>query len=346
MPSYNLKFNKDDSVIRHIIIGLLADLNDKVYYMTQLSNDERVKIDIPFYYTLAGDDNFIRDHFLFTSEEFKNNYGDKVTNKAIGNYDSIPRAVVQLTSLTIDSGALVNKHSRGKYEKLDGSSLKSFSSEFEMIPVNMSFDVEVLLDSQLSIFKTTEALIKKLYKNNDFNVDVGHLEEGTYRIASFYRLPEDFSQERPVEFTFSDKREYKLTFSIELSTFIPSFKFETEMFAGNRMIQIGSDAKPVLDAENPQVSNINKDSIDYNVILDSSINKVTPESLGKLRGIFSYISNENIIGKVNLSGGINQRENYNGVFAGFVFLDTGNNEIYIKNSNDYGDWVGPFDYLG
>ena len=32
MATYNLKYNKDDSVIRHIIIGLLADLNSKLSF--------------------------------------------------------------------------------------------------------------------------------------------------------------------------------------------------------------------------------------------------------------------------------------------------------------------------
>lgn len=48
MATYNLKFNKDDSVIRHVIVGLLADLNDKLSFHRQISNDERAEIDVPF----------------------------------------------------------------------------------------------------------------------------------------------------------------------------------------------------------------------------------------------------------------------------------------------------------
>ena len=32
MASYNLRFNKDDSVVRHVIVGLLADLNSKLSF--------------------------------------------------------------------------------------------------------------------------------------------------------------------------------------------------------------------------------------------------------------------------------------------------------------------------
>ena len=47
MANYNLKYNKDDSVLRHIIIGLLADLNEKVFFYIQRNNESRIKIEIP-----------------------------------------------------------------------------------------------------------------------------------------------------------------------------------------------------------------------------------------------------------------------------------------------------------
>ena len=67
MATYNLKYNTDDSVIRHIIIGLLADLNNKVWFQRQVSANERKDIDVPFYYSITGDDQFLRDNFLFTT---------------------------------------------------------------------------------------------------------------------------------------------------------------------------------------------------------------------------------------------------------------------------------------
>ena len=51
MATYNLKFNKDDSVIRHVIVGLLADLNKNVSFYRQVDNDTRAEIDVPFYYS-------------------------------------------------------------------------------------------------------------------------------------------------------------------------------------------------------------------------------------------------------------------------------------------------------
>jgi hypothetical protein len=237
MSTYNSRFNADDSIIRHIIIGLISDLNNKIYFYRQKDNDTRVVVDVPFYYSITGDDQFLRDNFLFTTPDGLDCVPDKMF--ADGNYDSIPRGVANLTSLSIDSSKLVNKGVRGSYTKLNSEgAMEGYNAEFTMIPVTLGFSIEVLVGSQLDSLKITEMIIKRLYKSNYFNVDVGHLNEGTYRIASYYAMPDDYENERPIEFTFDDKDKYKITFSVEVNSFIPAFEFDTEIHSGNRMFEI------------------------------------------------------------------------------------------------------------
>jgi hypothetical protein len=81
-------------------------------------------------------------------------------------------------------------------------------------------------------------IIKTMYKSNYFNVEVGHLEDGTYRIASYYALPEEYDLKRPIEFSFEDKERYSVTFPIEVKSFIPAFEWDTEHNNGNRMFEI------------------------------------------------------------------------------------------------------------
>lgn len=229
MATYNLKYNKDDSVIRHIIIGLLADLNSKLSFFRQISNDERVIVDVPFYYAVSGDDNFIKDNFLFSNVNGPS--CDPDGDFANGNYDSVPRGIVNLTSFAIDPSKLVNKRNLGNYSMMNAQGLmEGYVAEFEMIPVVISVDVEILLSSQLDTFKLTEAIVKKMYKANFFHVDAGHLEEGLYRISSEYMMPDDYTQERPIEYGFDSKDNYKITFSLEINTFIPSFDFEEDIY--------------------------------------------------------------------------------------------------------------------
>jgi len=229
MATYNLKYNKDDSVIRHILIGLLADLNKKLSFYRQITNDKRVVVDVPFYYSISGDENFMRDNFLFSTLNGEN--CDPDPTKANGNYDRIPRGIVTLTSLAVDPSKLVNKRNLGHYTRInEEGNLQGFVSEFQMIPIVVGIDIEILLESQLDMFKVTESLITKMYRANTFQVDAGHLEDGTYRIASEYAIPDDFGQERPIEFGFDDKGAHKVTFSIEVNSFIPAFDFEEDIY--------------------------------------------------------------------------------------------------------------------
>ena len=229
MAPYNLKFNKDDSVIRHVVVGLLADLNSKLSFFRQISNDERVVVDVPFFYAVSGDENFLKDAFLFSNV---NGPGcDPDGQYADGNYDKVPRGIVNLTSFAVDPAKLVNKRNMGQYSMMNESGLmEGFVAEFEMIPCVIGVDVEILVSSQLDLFKVTEAIVKRMYKANFYNVDAGHLEEGTYRISSEYMMPDDYTQEKPVEYSFDDKANHKITFSLEINSFIPSFDFEEDTY--------------------------------------------------------------------------------------------------------------------
>jgi hypothetical protein len=43
-------------------------------------------------------------------------------------------------------------------------------------------------------------------------------------------MPDDYTQERPVEYSFDDKQNHKVTFSLEINSFIPSFDFEEDVY--------------------------------------------------------------------------------------------------------------------
>jgi hypothetical protein len=188
-----------------------------------------VVVDVPFFYAVSGDENFLKDAFLFSNV---NGPGcDPDGQFADGNYDKVPRGIVNLTSFAVDPAKLVNKRNMGQYSMMNENGLmEGFVAEFEMIPCVIGVDVEILVSSQLDLFKVTEAIVKKMYKANFYNVDAGHLEEGTYRISSEYMMPDDYTQERPVEYSFDDKANHKITFSLEVNSFVPSFDFEEDTY--------------------------------------------------------------------------------------------------------------------
>lgn len=280
MGNYNLKYNKDDSVIRHAIIALLADLNKKLYFYREKGGDEgRVVVDVPFFYKFTGDDQYIRDNFLFSNPEsitscapipgakFDNDGNMIIGNKiADGNYDVIPRGVLSLNGFAITPEKNLNKRIRSTYHKLDKDGMYTqYSTESIIIPVTFDFDVEIQVTSQLDAFKITEAIIKLLYKTNTLDFEVGSLDEAVYKLPLVYTLPDDYSMETPMGFQFDKVDNIKLTFSLNVRTYIPAFDFESEIHNGRRIFEIldiSSNSTEVINVE----SNIDtEDKEIYNI---------------------------------------------------------------------------------
>ena len=210
MSAYNAEFNKDLSFLRHIIAALLQELNNKVYFYNVIDEDTKEKIDVPFYYSVTGQERFLLDNFLFDN---------LAESKAIGDYDRIPRGVIQLDSSSIDSSSLINKFVRTQIIRPYKGQLKTFALMTQAIPITLSFSTTVVVNNTIELFKVTESLISSLYKNNLFYVDYGG-----FQAQSNFALPEDLGQEQLFEYGFTDRKEYKVTFSLEVKSFFYVFE--------------------------------------------------------------------------------------------------------------------------
>jgi hypothetical protein len=225
MSLYDLHFNKDDVLFRNIIIGVLATLNDKIKWYNRLDDHTTQEVNVPFYLSTTGDERFLQDMFLNDVDY------DSDGNIAEGVYNPIPRAIVDMESFSIMADSLVNRYVRGTYtkEEEDGT-LGSYSSEFMEIPLSLPFNIDIYLDSRLDMFKCSQAIIEVFYKNAIFQVDVGGI-----RVPGVIKFPEDIAQERTVEFGFTDKKEWKLTLSLDVEVNYPIFLNGTEYANYNRM---------------------------------------------------------------------------------------------------------------
>ena len=240
---YDLEFNKDDVILRNIIVGVLATLNNKMWWYQQISQTEKQKVNVPFYFSTTGDERFLMDMFMNTVTA-----GGTDTIHAESVYNQLPRAIMQLEGVSIDAGSLTNKFVRAFYQRVQGDgTLKTFNSEVFMVPLKLTFVCDLYVDSNLDVFKAMQRTIEIFYKHNLFQIDI----DGT-RIPAVASLPEDFAKERPVEFTFGDKKEWKINYNVEVQTFMPIFKNadngflgarDTEMFAGNVMEGFGNNMK-------------------------------------------------------------------------------------------------------
>ena len=227
MSSYNLESNKDNTFIRNVIIGVLSVLQDKIYIEQVVSAERTDIIDVPFLFSMTGSQSFLLEHFL------NNEWTDAHNKEGYLNYERVPRGVLNMTSISIDSGSLINKFVRMEILRKEDTNLVPYSFETMIIPMNFSFDVRLICNSFIEQFKLTEAIIKKFYKNNVFYIDLGG-----YKIQGNITLPDDYEHEKPFEYSFSDQQKYEITFSLEVSSYMPVFDEKSKFAVANKMTTV------------------------------------------------------------------------------------------------------------
>ena len=211
MNAYNQKYNKDDVFIRSMIVSLLAEMNKKIYYYNREDNGETKKIDVPCLYSITGAERFLRDEFYYDALE---------EGKAIGDYERVPRCVVSLSGINVNSSEQTNKYNHTKIVRESNGVLRTCLLNVEWLPVSLSFTCKVICSNNIELFKITECIISKIYKNpNYFKVDFG-----MFNVDGCLSVPTDYSHNIPTEFGFSEKKEFSMEFSVEMKSFIPAFE--------------------------------------------------------------------------------------------------------------------------
>ena len=279
MSVYDLHFNKDDVTIRNIIIGLLATMHDNIYWYNQIGSEikEKRQIKVPFYFSTTGTERYLQDNFL-NNIDF-----DPENLKAETFYNAIPRGIVDFTGISIESSAIVNKYVRMFHQKQeDDGTLNTYNTEAYWVPIILNIDCKVYCDSILDQLKCTESIIKTFFKSKAYQVDLAYT-----RIPCLIQFPEDYTNERSVEFSFTDKREFTTSFSLQVKSYIPIFKEETSIFAGNTMegfssnviIPVGSTSTAVAAATAAANNASNSNSSTNNVnggTLNNNTNNASP----------------------------------------------------------------------
>lgn len=227
MSVYDLHFNKDNVTIRNILIGLLATLYDNIGWYNQIGSavNEKKQIKVPFYFSTTGTERYLQDNFL-NNIDF-----DPEMLQAETFYNQIPRGIIDLTGVTVESQAIVNKYIRMNHQiQEDDGTLNTYNSETFMVPLILTVDGSVYVDSILDQLKCTESLIKTFFKSKSYQIDIAYT-----RIPCLITFPDDYGNERTIEFSFTDKKEFKVNFSLQIKAHMPVFKSETSIFAGNTM---------------------------------------------------------------------------------------------------------------
>ena len=211
MNNFNQKYNKDDVFVRNMIVSLLAEMNKKIYYYNREDDGTVSKIDVPCLYSITGSERFLRDEFYYDALE---------EGKAFGDYERVPRCMVNLSGINVNAAEQTNKYNCTKIVRESNGVLRTCLLNVEWVPVTLSFSCKIICSNNIELFKLTECIISKIYKNpNYFKVDFG-----MFNVDGCFSAPTDYSHNIPTEFGFSDKKEFSMEFSVEMKSFIPAFE--------------------------------------------------------------------------------------------------------------------------
>ena len=230
--------NEDDVFNRLVIGGLLNLLNNTLTY-EQVWEDSSIgiqKVTVPFLYEMGTNnaERFIQDNYLL--------FGDTCDFPKIpGNFDMFPRGTVRYSGSQIDEQTITNRFVLGNYTKKEpDGSFESYVSFLYSIPLTMSFDITIKVDTLITSFKIEQAVREFFYKNRTFYIQYKGMKIGCR--AGF---PAQLSNDNTVTYKMgqSDQdRNISLTFSVVVETYQPVFDPTTEMKASNRIKDIAYDA--------------------------------------------------------------------------------------------------------
>ena len=211
MNDYNNKYNKDDVFTRSMIVCLLAELNKKIVYYNRLDDGSVERVDVPCLYSITGQERFLKDEFYYDALE---------QGKALGDYERVPRCMVNLSGISINTDEQTNKYNHTKIVRESKGKLRTLYLNVEWIPVTLNFDCRVICMNNIELFKIIESIISRIYKNpNYFKVDYG-----MFNVDACMSVPSDYSHEIPTEFGLNEKKEYSFSFNIEMKSLIPAFE--------------------------------------------------------------------------------------------------------------------------
>lgn len=224
------QLNTDDIFLRNLTIAILDLLNGE----TQIDlsrNDKVMSYSVPFFYNYGTDEGFLKDFYVGLPDNCR-------VPVAEGTYDIIPRGIVTLSSFQVKSGDITNKFVRGNFAgtKTGESGEKIYapkSAQLYSLPLQVKFDVKVLVDNLNKAFKVSENLLDLNYSNR-----VVYFQYKGVRIAAQIQFPDSETVDKNYKFTYTDNNKLSVSLSLTVETYFPSFEKSSERDRGNVMDKI------------------------------------------------------------------------------------------------------------
>jgi hypothetical protein len=202
------RFNMDDVFFRDLTACLLDTLEGRIRWVNRFSSGD-VNVEVPFYYSLTGDERFLLDSFQddIVSE-----------NRFVElNTDIIPRGHLTMTGFNIKADEFSNPNVWLRMVVENDSEIRKLLAKVRAVPISVNYDLQILLSSEIDIFKCSQVIMDTLwvyrfmyFEFNFMNIDAIMIVPDTNQI--------DIQREK----SLTSDNTIKVTVSFEVHTYYPS----------------------------------------------------------------------------------------------------------------------------
>jgi hypothetical protein len=204
------RFNFEDVFFRDLTVCVLDTFEGQVRWVNKFSSGN-VPVNVPFYYSLTGDERFLLDSFS----------DDVVSeNRFVElNTDQIPRGHLTMTGFNIKSDEFANPNVWLRMVVENEIEIRKVLAKVRAIPITVNYELTILLSSEIDTFKCAQAIMDTMwiykfmyFEHNFMNIDAVILMPDTNQI--------EMSREK----NLTSDNNIKLKASFEVSTYYPAFR--------------------------------------------------------------------------------------------------------------------------
>ena len=214
----NHTYDFDDQYFRMVTIALARTLNKSIrwinYFEPKNETDTgRLRVLIPFYTSLTGDERFNMDAFV-----------DDIADKRVNmNTDQYQRGVITFNNFTSKSEEFANPNQYLAQKADVNGTTRKVISKVKAVPVSINYDIEIHLATQNEVDKCSQRIMSLLYNYMFFNIDYYGI-----KIDAVLKLPDDKTIEIQREINYDSDKKKTIKFSLEVQSYFPIFRIDLD----------------------------------------------------------------------------------------------------------------------
>jgi hypothetical protein len=204
------RFNFEDVFFRDLTVCVLDTLEGQIKWLNRFTSGD-VFVQVPFYYSLSGDERFLLDSFA----------DDVVSeNRFVElNTDMIPRGHLTMTGFNIKADEFANPNVWLRMVVENEVEIRKILGKVRAVPVTVNYDLEILLSSEIDTFKCSQAIMDTLWIYKFM-----YFEYNFMNIDAVILMPDTNSIEMAREKNLTSDNNIKLKVSFTVETYYPAFR--------------------------------------------------------------------------------------------------------------------------